>query len=75
MLAQRAVELDPTDPPIQTIRAAWQLMIERDFDGGVARHKEAFDRTRCGYAVATGLGMPCAATGSAHSRCLTVRGG
>ena len=41
-LAQRAVELDSTDPLIQTIRAAWQLMIERDFDGGVARHEEAF---------------------------------
>jgi adenylate cyclase len=43
-LAQRAVELDPTDPLIQTIRAAWQLMIERDFDGGVARHEEAFQK-------------------------------
>jgi TolB-like protein/Tfp pilus assembly protein PilF len=42
MWAQQAVELDPTDPLIQTIRAAWQLMIERDFDGGVARHEEAF---------------------------------
>ena len=41
-LAQRAVELDSTDPLIQTIRAAWQLMIERDFEGGVARHEEAF---------------------------------
>jgi tetratricopeptide (TPR) repeat protein len=43
-LAQQAVELDPTDPLIQTIRAAWQLMIERDFDGGVARLEEAFER-------------------------------
>jgi TolB-like protein/Tfp pilus assembly protein PilF len=42
--AQRAVELDPTDPLIQTIRAAWQTMIERDFDGGVARHEEAFQK-------------------------------
>ncbi len=41
-LAQRAVDLDSTDPLIQTIRAAWQLMIERDFDGGVMRHEEAF---------------------------------
>ena len=41
-LAQRAVELNSTDPLIQTIRAAWQLMIERDFEGGVARHEEAF---------------------------------
>ncbi len=40
--AQRAVELDPSDPLIQTIRAAWQLMIERDFDGALARHDEAF---------------------------------
>ena len=40
--AQRAVELDPSDPLIQTIRGAWQLMIERDFDGGLARHEEAF---------------------------------
>ncbi len=43
-LAQRAVELDQTDPLIQTIRAAWQLMIERDFDGGVARHEQAFQK-------------------------------
>jgi TolB-like protein len=43
-LAQRAVELDPTDPLVQTIRAAWQLMIERDFEGGVARHEEAFEK-------------------------------
>jgi TolB-like protein/tetratricopeptide (TPR) repeat protein len=42
--AQRAVELDPTDPLIQTIRGAWQLMIERDFDGGLVRHEEAFQR-------------------------------
>ena len=42
--AQQAVELDPTDPLIQTIRAAWQLMIERDFEGGVARHEEAFEK-------------------------------
>jgi TolB-like protein/Tfp pilus assembly protein PilF len=44
MLAQQAVELDSTDPLIQTIRGAWQLMIERDFDGGVARHEEAFEK-------------------------------
>jgi TolB-like protein len=43
-LAQKAVELDSTDPLIQTIRGAWQLMIERDFDGGVARHEEAFEK-------------------------------
>ena len=43
-LAQRAVELDQTDPLIQTIRAAWQPMIERDFDGGVARHEQAFQK-------------------------------
>ena len=42
--AQRAVELDPTDPLIQTIRGAWQLMIERDFDGGLVRHEEAFQK-------------------------------
>jgi TolB-like protein/Tfp pilus assembly protein PilF len=42
--AQRAVELDPSDPLIQTIRGAWQLMIERDFDGGLARHEEAFQK-------------------------------
>jgi len=44
LLAQRAVELDSTDPLIQTVRAAWQLMIERDFDGGLALHEEAFQR-------------------------------
>ena len=43
-MAQKAVEFDPTDPLIQTIRGAWQLMIERDFDGGVARHEEAFEK-------------------------------
>jgi adenylate cyclase len=43
-LAQQAVELDSADPLIQTIRGAWQLMIERDFDGGVARHEEAFEK-------------------------------
>jgi TolB-like protein len=43
-LAQQAVALDPTDPLIQTIRGAWQLMIERDFNGGVARHEEAFEK-------------------------------
>jgi TolB-like protein len=43
-LAQQAVERDSTDPLIQTIRGAWQLMIERDFDGGVARHEEAFEK-------------------------------
>ena len=42
--AQRAVELDPSDPLIQTVRGAWQLMIERDFDGGLARHEEAFQK-------------------------------
>jgi len=42
--AQRAVELDPSDPLIQTIRGAWQLIIERDFDGGLARHEEAFQK-------------------------------
>jgi TolB-like protein/Flp pilus assembly protein TadD len=40
--AQRAAELDPSDPLIQTIRAAWQLMIERDYDGSVAGHEAAF---------------------------------
>ena len=40
--AQRAVELDPSDPLIRIIRAAWQLMIERDFGGGLARHEDAF---------------------------------
>ncbi len=43
-LAQQAVERDSTDPLIQTIRGAWQLMVERDFDGGVARHEEAFEK-------------------------------
>jgi TolB-like protein len=43
-LAQQAVDRDSTDPLIQTIRGAWQLMIERDFDGGVARHEEAFEK-------------------------------
>jgi TolB-like protein len=43
-LAEQAVERDSTDPLIQTIRGAWQLMIERDFDGGVARHEEAFEK-------------------------------
>ena len=43
-LAQKAVELDPNDPLIQTIRGAWQIMIERDFEGGVARHEEAFEQ-------------------------------
>ena len=43
-LAQQAAERDSTDPLIQTIRGAWQLMIERDFDGGVARHEEAFEK-------------------------------
>jgi adenylate cyclase len=35
-LAQQAVERDLTDPLVQTIRGAWQLMVERGFDGGVA---------------------------------------
>ncbi len=43
-LAQQAAERDLTDPLIQTIRGAWQLMVERDFDGGVARHEEAFEK-------------------------------
>jgi TolB-like protein len=43
-LAQQAVELDPNDPLIQTVRGAWQLMIERDFAGGLARHEEAFEK-------------------------------
>ena len=40
--AQRAVELDPADPLIQTIRAAWQMMVDRDYDGALARHEQAF---------------------------------
>lgn len=42
--AQLAVELNPSDPLIQTIRAAWQVMIERDYDGGIARHEDAFQK-------------------------------
>jgi tetratricopeptide (TPR) repeat protein len=42
--ARRAVELDPTDPLIQTIRAAWQIMIERDFEGGLLSHEEALHK-------------------------------
>jgi TolB-like protein/Tfp pilus assembly protein PilF len=60
--AQRAVELDPSDPLIQTIRAAWQLMIERDFDGGVARHEEAFQKNPNSVWI-------CGATGFAHCLC------
>jgi TolB-like protein len=40
--AQRAAELDPADPLIQTIRAAWQMMVDRDYDGALARHEQAF---------------------------------
>ena len=74
--AQRAVELDPSDPLIQTIRGAWQLMIERDFDGGLARHEEAFHRirTQYGFAAATASVMPCAVSRIAHLICSNVRG-
>jgi TolB-like protein/Tfp pilus assembly protein PilF len=61
-LAQRAVELDPSDPLIQTIRAAWQLMIERDFEGGVARHEEAFQKNPNSVWI-------CGGTGFAHCLC------
>lgn len=61
-LAERAVELDPTDPLIQTIRAAWQLMIERDFDGGVARHEEAFRKNSNSVWI-------CGCNGFGHALC------
>jgi tetratricopeptide (TPR) repeat protein len=60
--AQRAVELDPSDPLIQIIRAAWQLMIERDFDGGVARHEDAFKKNPNSVWI-------CGANGFAHCLC------
>ena len=60
--AQRAVELEPSDPLIQTIRAAWQLMIERDFDGGVVRHEEAFRKNPNSVWI-------CGANGFAHCLC------
>lgn len=56
-LAQRAVELDPGDPLIQTIRGAWQLMIERDFAGGVARHEEAFQKNPNSVWICGGTGF------------------
>jgi TolB-like protein len=55
--AQRAVELDPSDPLIQTIRGAWQLMVERDFDGGLARHEEAFQKNRNSVWICGGNGF------------------
>lgn len=60
--AQRAVELDPSDPLIQIIRAAWQLMIERDFDGAVARHEDAFRKNPNSVWI-------CGANGFAHCLC------
>ena len=60
--AQRAVELDPSDPLIQIIRAAWQLMIERDFNGGVARHEDAFRKNPNSVWI-------CGANGFAHCLC------
>lgn len=42
--ARRAEELDRSDPLIQTIRAAWQVMVERDFDGGLTGHEQAFQK-------------------------------
>ena len=72
-LAQQAVERDSTDPLIQTIRGAWQLMIERDFDGGVARHEEAFEKNP-ELCVDLWLqwvsDMPCAAARNVHSTML-----
>ena len=56
------MELDPSDPLIQTIRAAWQLMIERDFEGGVARHEEAFQKNPNSVWI-------CGGTGFAHCLC------
>ena len=74
--AQRAVELDPSDPLIQIIRAAWQLMIERDFDGAVARHEDAFRKIpiRCGFAAPTALLIACAGSRNAPWRCSNARG-
>ena len=60
--AQRAVELDPSDPLIQIIRAAWQLMIERDFDGAVTRHEDAFRKNPNSVWI-------CGANGFAHCLC------
>ena len=60
--AQRAVELDPSDPLIQIIRAAWQLMIERDFNGGVARHEDSFRKNPNSVWI-------CGANGFAHCLC------
>ena len=60
--AQRAVELDPSNPLIQIIRAAWQLMIERDFDGAVTRHEDAFRKNPNSVWI-------CGANGFAHSLC------
>lgn len=75
-LAQRAVELDSTDPLIQTVRAAWQLMIERDFDGGLALHEEAFKgiQTLSGSVAATVSEMPYAEIRNARSKCLIAPG-
>ena len=73
--AQRAVELDPSDPLIQTIRGGWQLMIERDFDGGLARHEQAFHgfRTRYGSVELTASEMPCVVSRNVRSKCSFVR--
>ena len=74
--AQRAVELDPSDPLIQTIRGAWQLMIERDFDAALLAMRKRFRRirTRYGFAVATDSGMPCAVSRTARSKCSNAPG-
>jgi TolB-like protein len=60
--AQRAVELDPADPLIQIIRAAWQLMIERNFDGALTRHEDAFRKNPNSVWI-------CGANGFAHCLC------
>ncbi len=60
--AQRAVELDPSDPLIQIIRAAWQLMIERNFDGALTRHEDAFGKNPNSVWI-------CGANGFAHCLC------
>ena len=44
------------------IRAAWQLIIERDFDGGVTRHEDAFRKNPNSVWI-------CGADGFAHSLC------
>ena len=75
--AQRAVELDPSDPLIQTIRGAWQLMIERDFDGGLARHEEAFQKNPNSVWICGGNGFGnalCRVSRTARSICSNARG-